>query len=223
MANAIFTASESSAYDDLIEERYHFPHTYLRQVEATVGDFIIYYEPRRTTGHNSAAGRQAYFAIAQVKSITRDPKHADHYYAQMQYFLPFYCAVPFRDGTHYHESRLKKEDGTTNMGTFRRAVRSIPANEFANILKIGMSATPEPWELADRVAEPVPEYVIRPLVEQVGMRKFRDVAFRRHIRNAYANTCKPRTSVPSKQLAPTQFATVSRLPALLTGSSTADC
>ena len=36
MTNAIFTASESSAYDDLIEVRYHFPATYLRQIEATV-------------------------------------------------------------------------------------------------------------------------------------------------------------------------------------------
>ncbi len=189
MANAIFTASESSAYDDLIEARYHFPRTYLRQIEASVGDWIIYYEPRRTTGPNSATGRQAYFALAQVTNITQDTDRLDHYYAHLQNFLEFDRAVPFREGAEYHESRLKKEDGSTNKGSFGRSVRLIPADEFASIVQIGMSATPEPWELADRVTEPVPEYIIHPLVEQVGLRKFRDVAFRRHVRSAYANTC----------------------------------
>lgn len=189
MTNAIFTASESSAYDDLIEVRYHFPCTYLRQIEAAVGDWIIYYEPRRTTGPNSATGRQAYFAIAQVMNITQDPERADHYYAHLQNFLEFDQAVPFREGAEYRESRLKKEDGSANKGAFGRSVRLIPADEFASIVQIGMSVAAEPWELADRVAEPVPEYVIHPLVEQVGLRKFRDAAFRRHVRSAYANTC----------------------------------
>jgi putative restriction endonuclease len=68
-------------------------------------------------------------------------------------------------------------------------VRLIPADEFARIVQTGMSDAPEPWELADRVAEPVPEYVVHPIVEQVSLRKFRDVAFRRHVRTAYGNTC----------------------------------
>lgn len=189
MANAIFTASESTAYDDQIEFQYHFPHTYLRQVEATVGDWIIYYEPRRTTGPNSATGRQAYFAIARVTGITQDTRRTGHYYAHLRDFLEFDQAIPFREGPEYHESSLQKEDGSTNKGAFGRSVRPIPEREFARIAQAGLSAKPEAWELADRVAEPVPEYVIRPMVEQVSMRKFRDVAFRRHVRNAYANTC----------------------------------
>lgn len=189
MANAIFTASESSAYDDLIEVRYHFPSTYLRQVEAAVGDWIIYYEPRRTTGSNSATGRSAYFAIAQVTSITQDQERADLYYAHLQNFLEFDQAVPFREGAEYREAGLKKKDGSTNRGSFGRSVRLIPTDEFASIVQIGMSVAAEPWELADRVAEPVPEYVVHPVVEQVSLRKFRDVAFRRHVRSAYANTC----------------------------------
>lgn len=189
MTNAIFTASESSAYDDLIEVRYHFPRTYLRQVEAAVGDWIIYYEPRRTTGPNSVTGRLAYFAIAQVTSITQDSERTDHYYAHLKNFLEFDRAVPFREGAEYYETILKKEDGSSNRGAFGRSVRLIPADEFARIVQTGMSAAPEPWELADRVAEPVPEYVVHPIVEQVSLRKFRDVAFRRHVRNAYGNTC----------------------------------
>lgn len=189
MANAIFTASESSAYDDLIESHYHFPHTYLRPVEAAVGDLVIYYEPRRTTGPNSTTGRQAYFAIAEVTDVTQDPKLSDHYYAHIRNFLEFDRSVPFREGSEYRESALKKTDGSTNRGAFGRSVRSIPKNEFADIVQAGFSVQPEPWELVDRVAEPIPEYVVHPTVEQIGLRRFRDAAFRRHVRNAYANTC----------------------------------
>lgn len=189
MANAIFTASESSAYDDLIERHYHFPHTYLRQVEEAVGDWIIYYEPRRSIGSNSTAGRQAYFAIARVTAITPDPARRDHYYAQVRDFLEFDQPIAFREGAEYRESILQKADGSTNRGAFGRSVRLIPREEFDRIAQAGLYARPQPWELADRVAEAAPEYVARPIVEQVSLRKFRDTAFRRHVRNAYANTC----------------------------------
>lgn len=189
MANAIFTASESSAYDDLIEKRYHFPRTYLRQAEEAVGDWIIYYEPRRTTGPNSATGRQAYFATARVDSITPDPNRPDHYYAHVGGFLEFDHPVSFRDAGSYRESMLRKSDGSTNKGAFGRSVRQLPRDEFEDIVRSGFSTPLEQWEHADRIAEAVPEYVVRPMVEQVSLRRFRDVAFRRHVRNAYGNTC----------------------------------
>lgn len=189
MANAIFTASESSAYDDLIEVRYHFPRTYLRQVEAAVGEWIVYYEPRRTSGPSSATGRQAYFAIARVIDVTQDRQRQDHYYAHMREFLEFDRSVAFRDGNEYRESILQKDDGSTNKGAFGRSVRLIPEAEFDAIVRAGFSTRLEQWEQVDRVAEEVPEYVVRPMVEQVSLRKFRDVAFRRHVRNAYGNTC----------------------------------
>jgi hypothetical protein len=44
---AVFTHKAASIYDDKPEERYHFPETYLRQAEAAVDDFILYYEPGR--------------------------------------------------------------------------------------------------------------------------------------------------------------------------------
>lgn len=189
MANAVFTTSESSAYDDRIEKWYHFPKTYLRQAEQAVGDWILYYEPRRTTGPSSATGRQAYFAVAQVVSIEADHRLADHFYAHLKHYLEFDQAVPFRQGTQYFESLLRKDDGSTNKGAFGRSVRQIPGDEFARIVQQGLTAQLEAWERADRVAEEVPEYVVRPMVEQIVNRKFRDVAFRRHVRNAYANTC----------------------------------
>jgi len=47
LGKGIFTVKAISNYDDLPEVRYHFPKTYLNQVKATLGDWIIYYEPRR--------------------------------------------------------------------------------------------------------------------------------------------------------------------------------
>lgn len=38
----IFTTRVVPDYDDLPERQYHFPRTYLRQVERCVGDWIVY-------------------------------------------------------------------------------------------------------------------------------------------------------------------------------------
>lgn len=189
MTNAVFIASDSSVYDDLIEERYHFPKTYLRQVEDAVGDWIVYYEPRRTTGPHSATGRQAYFAIAQVTGVVQDSVRPDHFYALMRGFIGFDRPIPFRDETGYRESKLQRDDGKTNKGAFGRAVRELPRHEFDDIVRRGISLQPDPWEQPLRVAEDVPEYIARPIVETVTARKVRDAAFRRQVRAAYSNTC----------------------------------
>lgn len=82
MAKAVFTTKVDPAYDDIPEERYHFPSTYLRAAEQTVGDWIVYYEPRRPTEEaSSRGGRQAYFATARVTNIETDPKRPNHFYA----------------------------------------------------------------------------------------------------------------------------------------------
>jgi len=189
MANAVFTAAEGSPYDDQIEDRYHFPHTYLKQAEQAVGDLIVYYEPRRKPGSETANGRQSYFAVARLVDIKSDPAKPDHYYGLLKEFLEFDQPVSFKEESRYFESILEKNDGTTNRGAFGRSVRLIPRVELDAILQAGFAEKLEPWELADRVSEPVPEYVYRPVIETVVSRKFRDVAFRRHVRNAYRNTC----------------------------------
>ena len=67
MTKAVLTTKVDPTYDDLPEARYHFPRAYLRQVEAAVGDWIVYYEPRRTSGDlSSRGGRQAYIATARI-------------------------------------------------------------------------------------------------------------------------------------------------------------
>ncbi len=198
MTHAVFTASESSAYDDRIEERYHFPSTYLRVVEAAIGDLIIYYEPRRTSGANSTTGRSAYFACARVLSVDPDQMRQGHFYARLGEFIEFDHAVPFSQNGHYYESMLKKDDGSTNKGAFGRSVRSISPEEFDAIIRLGMSTPIEAWEpqnsaidsIGKRISEDeAPVYAERSVVQRLTNRAFRDVAFRRHVRNAYENTC----------------------------------
>jgi hypothetical protein len=82
MTKAVLTTKVDPTYDDLPEVRDHFPRTHLRQVEAALGDWIVYYEPRRTTGDlSSRGGRQAYIATARVDRIDPDPARPDHFYA----------------------------------------------------------------------------------------------------------------------------------------------
>lgn len=199
MSNAVFTASESSAYDDQIEVRYHFPSTYLKRVTAALGDYIIYYEPRRATGPTSSTGRQAYFATARVKSIEADRQLEGHYYAHMADFIEFDRPIPFREEEHYFEASLRKDDGSTNKGMFGRAVRLLPPAEARAIVHAGFATPLDAWDrLGDDVASPsddnrisdeVPEQIERPTIERIVTRKVRDIAFRRHVRNAYQNTC----------------------------------
>lgn len=47
MAKAVFTTATDSIRDDLPEYRYHFPRTYLRQVEAATGDCYAYVSDHR--------------------------------------------------------------------------------------------------------------------------------------------------------------------------------
>lgn len=189
MPNAVFTYSPSSEYDDQPEVRYHFPRTYLRVVEQSVGDWILYYEPRRTEGASSSSGRQSYFAMARVVRVVPDEQQPGHYYAYVSDYLEFDSPVPFREEGKYFESILMKGDGSANKGAFGRAVRGIPRSEFDYIVVQGFARELQPWEIADRANDPIAEIEDRPLVAQIVNRPFRDAAFRRHVREAYGNTC----------------------------------
>lgn len=206
MAKAVLTTKVDPTYDDLPEQRYHFPRTYLRQVEAASGDWIVYYEPRRPSGDlTGTGGRQAYFATARIASIISDHSKPDHFYALIEDFLPFDHPVPFKEGAHHYESGLRKEDGSTNKGAFGRAVRNIPDAEYDLILAAGFAHVlgkrdrerpmPDPAEevrigFADNPQMPYEaETVDRRIVSQVTQRPFRDRAFSAAIKTAYHDTC----------------------------------
>ncbi len=204
MAKAVFTSKADPGYDDIPSAHYHFPRTYLRQAEEALGDWIVYYEPRRSsTDLSSSGGRQAYFATAQLTRIMPDPGLADHFYAYVdpQTYLDFDHPVPFKDGDHYYESLLQKNDGSTNKGAFGRAVRTIPDEEYELILRAGFVATLKdrvaiapaaPGTIATRVLPALEEEGTefeRPLVERLVTRPFRDRAFAQGVVTAYNKTC----------------------------------
>jgi putative restriction endonuclease len=193
MANAVFTTKVTPDYDDLPEIRYHFPRTYLKQAEAAVGDWIVYYEPRREDAHPAGhAGRQCYFATARVTRIVPDQQTDGHFYAYMSDYLEFTEPVAFKTRSQYPESALKKADGSTNKRAFGRAVRVLPRLEFQTILQMGLSSvfsSDKPaLQPAAVIHEPDPEYSVdrrRVILE----RPLRDIAFARAIRSAYQSTC----------------------------------
>lgn len=196
MTKAVLTTKVAPTYDDLPEERYHFPRTYLRAVEAAAGDWIVYYEPRRTSGElSSRGGRQAYFAVARLDRIAADPVRPDHFYAFVSQYLEFDHSVPFRVGEHYFEATLKRDDGATNRGSFGRAVRPLSDVEFDLILRAGFANTLH--AAAERPSSPAlpsglrEEAAVfdRPLVERVVARPFRDAAFAAAVKSAYGDTC----------------------------------
>jgi putative restriction endonuclease len=144
MAKALLTTKVDPTYDDLPEERYHFPRTYLRQIEAARGDFIVYDEPRRASGDlSSTGGRQAYFATARVANIVPDRTRADLFYALIDSYLEFARPVPFREGLSYYESALQRDDGATSKGAFGRAVRALPDAEYREHSSGGLREHPQ--------------------------------------------------------------------------------
>lgn len=189
MSKSVFTHRVGTRYDDLPESRYHFPKSYLRQVERSLGDLIVYYEPRRDNG------RQAYVATARVIDISPDLRQPGYFYASVAHYMVFPAIVPYRIGAHYFESRLRGADGEPNLGTFRRAVRDIPDQEFEAILAAGFlpalddpNNSEQPGQERAHLHEP-DEAFDRRIIQTLVSRPFRDRAFKAAIRNAYQDTC----------------------------------
>jgi putative restriction endonuclease len=157
-------------------------------VEATVGDFIIYYEPGRMgLDDRGRHGRRAYVAVAQVTDLRPDPSRQGHFYADLapETYQVFDRPVPFREGEHYYERQLRRADGATSKGAFGRAVRPVGDKEFAEILAAGFAAelfradTP----VTERAGLSVPPRLMeapsefeRPIIERVSNRHVRDEA-----------------------------------------------
>jgi putative restriction endonuclease len=194
MTKAVFTTKVTPSYNDLPEVRYHFPRTYLNYVRQTVGDHIVYYEPRRPSAElSSFGGRQSYFGVARVTAVIEDEVLPDHYYALVDDYLDFDRPVPFAEGANYYESALKKADGSTNKGAFGRAVRLIPDDEFDGILKSGFApvlneARSSAEIPASGLSEPQSTFE-RPIVEMTVYRPFRERSFMHNVRTVYSNRC----------------------------------
>jgi putative restriction endonuclease len=130
----VFIHRADSIYEDSPAERYQFPSQYLGRVEACIGDWIIYYEPRK------ARGSRGYFAIAKVQQVIPDPGSSGMYIAVIKAgsYLDFINPVSFSNADGLIERGLLNEQGKIS-GRAQSAVRSISPADFDRITEFGLA------------------------------------------------------------------------------------
>ena len=132
MGFGIFIHRSDSIYDDSPAEQYQFPSQYLRRVEACIGDWIIYYEPRKI------AETRGYFAIAKVREVISDPGAPEMYLALIEpgSYLDFPNPVPFNGDVGPIEQGVLNDQGRIS-GRAQSAVRPISPSDFKRIIDLG--------------------------------------------------------------------------------------
>lgn len=203
MANAVFIHKPDSIYDDDPSVRYDFPKMYLSRVERTIGDWIVYYEPRSADG---GKGRLAYFATARIQHIVPRNDIEERYFALVEpgTYLGFDLSVPRSIGPLVFEPSLDRGGGRLlSGGVANSAVRILPRESFAQILErafttdptlLGLDQDPETVDgyqpgLQDEHAEFVWDDVERPIISRLTHKPFRAAAFARQVKTAYQNQC----------------------------------
>ena len=193
MTFGVFIHRSDSIYEDSPAERYQFPSQYLARVEACIGDWIIYYEPRK------AQESRGYFAIAKIQQVIPDPGTLSMYIAVIEpgSYLDFVNPVPFRDADGLIERGLLNEQGKIS-GRAQSAVRPISPADFNRITELGLA---EATALLPRVDAPsafpglqenqtVFQYEReRSRVASLTSRIVRDSIFRRIVLRAYDARC----------------------------------
>ncbi|MFG1375189.1 HNH endonuclease [Xanthobacter oligotrophicus] len=134
MGFGVFIHSSDSIYDHSPAERYQFPRQYLGRVEACIGDWIVYYEPRKV------AETRGYFAIARVERVVPDPTADGMYLALIEpgSYLDFASPVPFSDADGVIERGVLNEDGRIS-GRAQAAVRPLSSDDFNRIIALGLN------------------------------------------------------------------------------------
>ncbi|WP_411197079.1 HNH endonuclease [Rhizobium sp.] len=197
MGFGIFIHRSDSIYDDSPAEQYQFPSQYLGRVQACLGDWIIYYEPRKV------AATRGYFSVAKVAQVIQDPKAPNMYLALIEpgSYLDFINAVPFSGPDGVIERGVLNEEGRIS-GRAQAAVRPISAADFNRIVSLDLDEhEPELPRLGepavtlaadgfeDRPQAPFIFEQERDRVTLLSSRIVRDRLFRRLVLHAYDKRC----------------------------------
>jgi putative restriction endonuclease len=135
MGYGAFIHRADSIYDDSPAERYQFPSQYLGRVQSCVGDWVIYYEPRKVSE------TRGYFAIAKVERVVPDPMVQGMYLALIEpgSYLDFVNPVPFSDPSGVVvELGVLNEQGRIS-GRAQSAVRPVSSSDFNRIVTLGLN------------------------------------------------------------------------------------
>ncbi|MBC2833885.1 HNH endonuclease [Paragemmobacter straminiformis] len=189
MVKLVLLHKAGSIYEDEPDRVYDFPRAYLKAVREAVGDWVVYYEPVK-------AGPRGYFAVAKIAQVIPKPRVEGRFLALIEAgsFLPFDHEVPRLVGGRAWEAGLMTQTGQVKKGGAQQlAVRRLPEAEFAAIVGAGL-----PVDLPEREARrysatgEIDEGAApfeRPLIERLTSRAYRDIAFRRKVREAYDYRC----------------------------------
>lgn len=191
-SKCVFVIGSHSIYADEPDRFYRFPQQWLNAAARSVGEWIVYQEPRR-------AGPRGYYAVARVEEIVRDPDNPAMYLALIVpgSFLEFGRDVPFQLDGGAVERGLLNEDGALNNGRAIQSIRPISEADFNRIVGLGLV---EEDDLLPRVDEAEPEFDrvheepepwLGPVDRETAltMRKVRDRQFRRRVLDAYDCRC----------------------------------
>jgi len=192
----VFLHRLDSIYDDQPEVQYQFPKQYLSRAAQFVGDWIVYYEPRR------GPTAKGYYAIARVEQVVPDPATTGMYLALIEpgSYLQFEKDVPF-SGPEGPVERGVLNDAGSISGRAQAAVRPISIEDFNRIIERGFPDEEPLLPRADNPPEVSPTTTVAeehaPFLgdverERVGFyssRVIRDRVFRRIVLDAYDCRC----------------------------------
>lgn len=190
-SKCVFVVGSHSIYNDEPDRFYRFPQQWLNAAARSVGEWIVYQEPRR-------AGPRGYYAVARIEQIVRDPENPAMYLALIVpgSFLEFGLDVPFQfEGIAVERGLL--DDGRLNNGRAVQSIRPISDADFNCIVGMGLV---EEDDLLPRVDEnePLPDHVMEeqqpwegPIDRATTLveRKLRDRQFRKRVLDAYDCRC----------------------------------
>ena len=193
MGYGVFIHRSDSIYDDSPAERYQFPSQYLGRVQQCVGDWIVYYEPRKIRD------TRGYFAVARVQRVIPDPSTPGMYLALIEpgSYLDFARPVSFQNNDGIVERGLLNGEGRIS-GRAQSAVRPLSSVDFDRILMLGLDDnepllprvddSPVPGSFAEDQVPFVAEQD-RNRVNFLASRLVRDRVFRRIVLRAYDSRC----------------------------------
>jgi len=193
MARGVFIHRSDSIYDDSPAERYQFPRQYLGRVEACVGDWIVYYEPRKVVA------TRGYFAVARIQAVIPDPGAPGMYLAVIEpgSYLDFPDAVPFTGADGVVETGVLNDQGRIS-GRAQAAVRPLSLRDFNRIVELGLGREdpllprtddPRSGFAMDDPQEPFRYEVDRDRATSLTSRLVRARAFRSVVLRAYDERC----------------------------------
>jgi putative restriction endonuclease len=184
MRAGILVTRRHPGYKDIPGVCYHFPkQLYARQVDALMGCFVLFYEPRRG-GHSAqsqSGGRSAFTGGAFIERIDDDPDDAKHAFAWFRYAVDFNTIVPIAATAVPGQS-------------LQSAVLEIPIAEAERIVAKGLTVDIGNQNPSDRVGladvDELAHIQRRSVVEVTRNQRVRDQSFRyRVVERVYAGRC----------------------------------